>query len=429
MIEKSYENKSIYSIIAKVTFVIFLFFALFSTSLPFQDRTQDIDEIGTSNKVNQIVYSMIFIGAIISLISKRQELWKIIKKEKWLTIFLCWCLISISWSQFGFVSFKRLFQISTGFFACSTILLYIENEQELMKYMKPIVYLYLILTLLSIVFIPAARDPLFVNAFRGLTPHKNLLGQTSIVCMLLTYIISHNETHSFGKILSYIMIFIAFILLIGTKSSTSILNFSIMLLIGTLVYLNSILKTIGIGDMFIYFSILAIFGFAFAIYKLAPDAIAFIPDLFQKDLTFSGRIDLWQYMMNEIKQHLLYGTGFQGFWVLENINVLILYEKFVWLPLQAHNGYIDLLNELGFIGLVLFIILIINYFYHLFKLDIAHHWKLFVILVLIHNLQETTLFRPGHITSIFFIFAYLKLFAELNLKPKNQNKKVLKYAI
>jgi len=86
---------TVHSKIAIISFVIFLFFAFFGTSLPFQERVRDVDAIGTSNIVNQLVFSLLFLAACISLIPKIYELFILIKKEKFLSFFLIWCLIVI----------------------------------------------------------------------------------------------------------------------------------------------------------------------------------------------------------------------------------------------------------------------------------------------------------------------------------------------
>ncbi len=81
-----------------------------------------------------------------------------------------------------------------------------------------------------------------------------------------------------------------------------------------------------------------------------------------KDLTLTGRTELWADIFRIAKTHLLFGCGFQGFWVVDALNIQALYQVYVWIPIQAHNGYLDILNETGLVGLTLFIIAVINFF-------------------------------------------------------------------
>jgi O-antigen ligase len=95
-----------------------------------------------------------------------------------------------------------------------------------------------------------------------------------------------------------------------------------------------------------------------------------------------------------------------------NADLLTLYEKFVWLPRQAHNGYLDILNETGIVGFSIFVCMIAYYFKNLVGFNKPHFWKYFIVAVLIINLQESTLFRQNIITGVIFIFAYIILFFE-----------------
>ena len=107
------------------------------------------------------------------------------------------------------------------------------------------------------------------------------------------------------------------------------------------------------------------------------------------------------------------GCGFGGFWVFDNINLVILYEDYVWLPRQAHMGYLDILNETGLVGLGLFLAMVVAFFKNLLNLGKPFFWKWFLIAALIINFQETTLFRPNILTGVLFIFSYLALYVDL----------------
>ena len=137
-------DKSILSSIAKISFFIFLFFTIFGTSPPFRDiRGQygDINEVATSNVMNQIVYTFLFLISSLTLTVRRKELMTLIRREKILTLFLLWCLLSIFWSAIPFVSFKRLFQIFTAVIVSLAFLFHIDSSKEIIKYFKYILIL------------------------------------------------------------------------------------------------------------------------------------------------------------------------------------------------------------------------------------------------------------------------------------------------
>ena len=99
--------------LAKLALVLFIFFLFFGTSLPFRERAEDVEDIGTSNIVNQLAFGGLFIISAIALIPKRKELLQLSKQEKFLTAFFLWCLISIIWSEHSFVWSEAALPVSS----------------------------------------------------------------------------------------------------------------------------------------------------------------------------------------------------------------------------------------------------------------------------------------------------------------------------
>ncbi len=60
----------IYKILADISFFAFLFFAFFGTSMPFQERNYDVLKVGSTNLINQVVYTLLFLTSFISLLPK-----------------------------------------------------------------------------------------------------------------------------------------------------------------------------------------------------------------------------------------------------------------------------------------------------------------------------------------------------------------------
>jgi exopolysaccharide production protein ExoQ len=74
--------------------------------------------------------------------------------------------------------------------------------------------------------------------------------------------------------------------------------------------------------------------------------------------TFTGRIPLWEFLMSHyLDERPFFGFGFQGFWTPEHI--LRTSASQGWLIQHAHSGYLNILLELGYVGLALFIAVLI----------------------------------------------------------------------
>ncbi len=188
----------------------------------------DLTDVSTSNPVAQIINITLFITACIALIPKLNEVWKLIMREKILTIFLLWCLLSVYWSQFSFVSFKRYFQILTAFAVFLSILVHTDSVNDLIRFLKGIFSVFILLSFISVFTVPGAKD--LEGMWRGLSTSKNHLGQASLTAALV-FLLSIKGSSLIRKVFMVIMIIMSMALLYGSGSSTSLLTFCIIIFI------------------------------------------------------------------------------------------------------------------------------------------------------------------------------------------------------
>lgn len=396
---------------AKVSFAIFMITTFFGTSEPFRKKSEEAGDVATSNIVSTLLYPTLFLLSLSGFIPKAKKIIEILKRDRVLTFFLIWALLSITWSAYPFVSFKRWFQIFNYLFIPLVYFSYISSIKEIVKTIKPILYVYLFISIIVVFIVPGALDPVF-GTWRGLAPHKNVLGQISLMCIILLTITIYYEKVLVKRAVSSFFLLIAIALLLGANSSTNIIAFLLFAFSSTLYYmLTSAFGKLGIGRFIALSSIFSFIGIFYLIFTQAPEIIEAL-NLTGKDVTtFSDRTYLWEYMILEISEHPILGCGFRGFWVVESIGIQTIWNRFLFLPIQAHNGYLDIMNELGIIGIGLLIATLINYFIQVGKVKGQNFWVWFILIPLFINATETTLFREGHITFIFFIIAYLLPFA------------------
>lgn len=397
--------------ISRISFVLFLVAVFVGTTMPFGDVITDIADKTTSNVLNQVVFISLFLSSAFCLCTNWNAAWRVGLKEKFLLAFLAWCLLSTAWSDYSIVSLKRFFQLITGTMVFAAMLLNVRSSQETMKYFEGVLYVCLVLSILSVLFIPGAMDPQF-QTWRALAPSKNHLGQFAIISGLISFHGARSK-HGRARIVSLLMLAIALALLVGSWSVTSMLTFASVTLLGAVFWIiaNTFPRHIAVPYSVATCLALTVLG-ALAL-RAYPGIFQTLTESFGKDATFSGRTDLWVQMWREASGHILVGTGFAGFWVMDNPDLLWLYEDFVWLPNQAHMGYLDLLNETGIVGVFLVAGMVVAYFINLLKLKQPCFWQWFLISALISNLQESTFFRANCATGVMFTFAYMALQADL----------------
>jgi exopolysaccharide production protein ExoQ len=82
--------------------------------------------------------------------------------------------------------------------------------------------------------------------------------------------------------------------------------------------------------------------------------------LLGRDLTLTGRTDIWQLVWSAIEQRPLLGYGYSGFWTASTGPVLDICFITGWQVPNAHNGFLDLLLAFGAIGLFLYGVLFLR---------------------------------------------------------------------
>jgi exopolysaccharide production protein ExoQ len=98
--------------------------------------------------------------------------------------------------------------------------------------------------------------------------------------------------------------------------------------------------------------------YSLVVLKIVPD-LEFLLEPFValtgKDMTFTGRAQIWDVVREHITQHPLLGTGYGGYWIgplPRSPSILSMARYSDYYPGEAHNGYLDVINDLGYVGLV-----------------------------------------------------------------------------
>jgi exopolysaccharide production protein ExoQ len=118
-----------------------------------------------------------------------------------------------------------------------------------------------------------------------------------------------------------------------------------------------------------------------------------------KTLTFSGRTEIWQILARSIARHPILGSGYGAYWGAGPVPSSPSYEFILsswgsW-PSEGHNGYYDVTNDLGFVGLLClvgYMFLYLRQSIELLRVDRAQGTLLLALLFqqTLLNLSEST---------------------------------------
>jgi O-antigen ligase len=126
----------------------------------------------------------------------------------------------------------------------------------------------------------------------------------------------------------------------------------------------------------------------------------------QRDSTLTGRTELWQEVLAMAGNSMI-GTGYESFWLGERLAYL--WNLHWWRPNQAHNGYIELYLNLGWLGVALFVIFLLAAYLRAARgvrlgdsyASLRLAW---VVIAVIYNFTEAS-FRMQNLAWVFVLFA------------------------
>jgi exopolysaccharide production protein ExoQ len=124
-----------------------------------------------------------------------------------------------------------------------------------------------------------------------------------------------------------------------------------------------------------------------------PDVVF---DAMGRDASLTGRVPLWQVVIGIIAEKPVFGHAYGGFFTADSIDLQYLWLQFPWQPPHAHSGYLDMMVDLGIVGLLLYLWLFSSTIFLGLKalysgtLPLAR-WVLFFMLInVLMNIDEDT---------------------------------------
>jgi exopolysaccharide production protein ExoQ len=137
----------------------------------------------------------------------------------------------------------------------------------------------------------------------------------------------------------------------------------------------------------------------------APDAFL---ELIGKDPTLTGRTEIWGFVIPDIFQKPWLGWGYFAFWSLDNPAALQISDTVHWIVPQAHNGVLEILLNVGFIGGAFILYLVVRTFWLSIRClrgserEMAISCLLVCVGIIVIGTSETVLMTPFEASTIMF---------------------------
>jgi len=267
---------------------------------------------------------------------------------------LCWTAMSAAWSRDPVFS---QFQIRNEIPALLTLLAVVGTlpTHLLRRALCWMYYGVTVLVLFTSLTRPESRaspagletDAAELIGWRGLFGHKNGLGIFLVLGLMAILAFERRRgLRTLGAILAIACV-------ISSRSATAASGLLVALM--TWMWLGALGRSTNNRDraLFTLVSVAAIIVAVFIALGLMP---AFL-DLYGKDITFSGRTVIWAESMKVVSEHPILGLGYGGVWYdLQAPITAGLHRQIGFQAAHAHNGAIEVLLEMGLVGLVLFVV-------------------------------------------------------------------------
>jgi O-antigen ligase len=244
-----------------------------------------------------------------------------------------------------------------------------------------------------------------INA--GITQGKNALGG---VCMILGAVFFWHLTHvrraprsaarRYELYVTIGLLLMTAYLLWKAHSATSWIGLLLSLLTLVFLGLRSVNKRV-IGAYAVAGVVLLIIA------QLNFDIYGLLVAFTGHEATIEGRGRLWAICL-QMHTNPFFGTGFEGFWLGDRLTKIS--ELVAWHPAQAHNGYLEIYLNLGAVGLLLFLGVIIATFRKI-RLDLLRDFEwgrlemCLLLAILAHNWTEAGFRGLSFTFFVFFIIA------------------------
>ena len=270
-----------------------------------------------------------------------------------------WVLLGIvCFSYFWSINPSQTMRFAIYAIGTSGFGLYLATRYTLSEQLNLLAWTYGLLLILSILFaigIPqyGLMAGVHEGAFRGVFTHKNQFGAFMAPGGVI-FLLNAFRTHKYSWV-NWTLLVLSCATMVWSRSTTALGTFIVMLLLCIIYRIFRWRYEVMIS------AILAVTIVSFAglilLFGLGSDSLL---DLVGKDVTLSGRTDIWQYVWDQIQLRPWLGYGLAAFWngfdgpsgyVQLAMRIAVIY---------AHNGFLDIWLSLGFIGLAVFVFGFLN---------------------------------------------------------------------
>lgn len=314
-----------------------------------------------SNPIDTVTYALLLLLGLLVLNRRARQLVELLRLNAPLLLYFFYCGLSVLWADDPALSLKRWIK------GCGTLVMVLlvftdpHPVLALRRLLQRAATVLLPASVLLILFLPAlgtTYDPTaHLTYYVGVATQKNSLGVISMIGGLnalwhLLQLGQNFSTRRAGRqfFVDPLLLGCAYWLI---RTSDSMTSFACLIIAGLMLGLlyTPLLKRGGGGV-----HLLILGAISLACFAAFLDSSGMLLRLLGRNASLTGRTDIWRAVLL-LDPNALIGAGYESFWTgerIEQVWQIIGYTGVV----EAHNGYLEIFINLGWIGISLLALLL-----------------------------------------------------------------------
>jgi len=324
------------------------------------EQTNAVDRYMEGNAIDRNILSVLMLCGLITLLRRRQHVGSMLRENTPLMAYFLYCGVSLLWSDYAFVGTKRWFRSLGDVIMVLVILTEPDWHATVKRVLSHMAFVLLPVSVLLIRYYPDLGRAYGIDGSQysaGVTTGKNSLGMICLIfglACLWTFLDLYQAkggTKRSRRLTAHaIVVCVAIYLLWIANSQTSLMCFVMVSSLIGVTYCAPWAQR----PAFLRVTMIATVSVCFAVLFLGIGSGAL--EAIGRNSTLTGRTDVWKVVLQYVT-HPMIGAGYESFWMGSRLATIRASNAGVN---QAHNGYIEIYLNLGWIGVGLFAVLLIN---------------------------------------------------------------------
>jgi len=382
------------------------------------------DDPTQGNLPERLFYGTLALIGIVVLLRRATSLGTLVRENAWLFLLLLYMVVSIAWSDYPMVSFKRWIKASGAVVMALVVLTEANPMEAVAAVIRRCAYIHIPLSVMVIKYfreIGVSWDYFGESSWIGIATSKNTLGQVAAISALYFVWEWLRRAGSKGdRAIRAIYIAMSVYLLKGSDDSvsmTSITVFALLLFVFWRLQRLRVRPVQGarffVGTSAIILGILVVVITHALIHFPEDSLLGMAVKTLGRNMTFTGRTEIWHDVFQVASRSPLVGVGYGAFWIGRLANIPWT-EQFSWTLGQAHNGYVDTYLQLGWVGVFLLLAVILSTMPKIVRslhvdFEYGRFRMTFFLAILFVNIMESTFLRGDHYLWFLFLLTALSV--------------------